>query len=81
MGCIYPKLVSYMVLILPEHSRATARSSHQVHRQSGRRHRDSRLSRRPHMHDLPGFAAASTDGSPTPWWGGEVISNLLTLDT
>lgn len=50
---------------LPEHSRATAQSSRQVHRQSGRCHRDSKLSRRRRMHDPPAFAAASTGGSPT----------------
>lgn len=81
MGCIQPKLLSYAMLILPEHSRATAQSSHLVHRQSGRHHRDSRLSRTPRMHDLPGFAAASTDGSPTPRWGGELIIHLITLHT
>lgn len=62
MECIY---IQMLVVLLPEYSRSTARSSRRVHRQSGRHHRDSRLSRRPHMHDLLGFAAASTDGSPT----------------
>lgn len=53
------------VQMLPEHSRATAQSSRQVHRRSGRCHRDSRPSRRRRMHDHPGFAAASTGGFPT----------------
>lgn len=53
------------VQMLPEHSRATAQSSRQVHRRSGRCHRGSRPSRRHRMHDHPGFAAASTGGFPT----------------
>ena len=53
------------VEMLPEHSRATVQSSRQVHRRSGRCHRDSRLSRRHRMRDPPGSAAASTGGSPT----------------
>lgn len=66
-----------LLFILPEHSTATIQSSRQVHRQSGRRHRDSRLSRRPHKHDLPGFAAASTDGPPASGWNGQVMMNVL----
>lgn len=66
-----------LLFMLPEHSTATVRSSRQVHRQSSRRHRDSRLSRRPRKHDLPGFAAASTDGSPASVWDGQVMMNVL----
>lgn len=63
-GEIHPAFVAVLGKAAPEHSRATALSSHLGHKLSGMHHLGSRPGKTPHRHGLPESSAASVGASP-----------------